>query len=97
MASGTIPVIKGVNNYRTIYSGDDLNNYYGVDKGGFYYVGASAANISNCPYGFCCLLVFSLENNASFQMLFGRELYVRAYTGTNLTWSAWQKATLTQV
>jgi len=107
MASGTIPISKGVNNYRTVNSLDDLDNYYGAGKEGFYYLNSSIYNsqtnvgIKNTPLGWCCMLVFSLPSGVAYQMLFSNQLYIRSRTGSGdegaLQWNSWQKATLTQV
>ena len=79
-----------------IYTGDDLNNYYGINRSGFYYVSASQGSVSNCPIGWCGLLVIMTEDGGGVQLVFAENgLYIRNRSGIPLAWTAWKKVTLT--
>lgn len=84
MATGTIPFLSGV--HATLTNADDLNNIYGVDKQGLYYL---AGGVANSPADWSWMLVCG--GNGTCQIVFTESgvIYTRAYTGSPLSWRPW--------
>lgn len=96
MAEGYQNYIRGINQQAiSIQSGDDLNNYYGISKAGFYYITTGMANISNCPAGYSMLLVISAFNNETGQLLFNNDvIFFRRSNGGSSSWGNWHQISL---
>lgn len=84
-------VLANVTKKGIIYSGDDMNNYTGTDKTGFYEI---RNNVGHTPQDWTWCIV--IGGSGTLQLAFSQnKIFIRAYTGTPLTWTAWRSITLT--
>lgn len=75
-----------------IESGDDLDNYHYVYQAGTY---AIASGVTNSPEAWSAMLVIPSPSGGCKQIAFGSaKIYLRAYGGNPLVWSAWKSITL---
>ena len=87
MASGIISKPYSGLFVKQLGSSDDLNTLYGKDASGFYEIGM---NVANSPANWCWLIVTG--GTGTHQYILGSyEMQWRAYTGTPLHWTSWQK------
>lgn len=76
--------------YKALQSGDDLNNYKGPGYTGCYVI---VPGVVNSPANYCW--VFVIGGTGTQQVAFEDKegVYIRAYTGAPIAWTAWKKIT----
>lgn len=78
---------------KNVPSGDDLDDYRGEERQGFYYI---STGVVNSPTNRAALMVMS---KGSFTLQFiirGFHIYWRDYSGNPLAWGKWRKAENTE-
>ena len=84
--------IPTIANSRILNSGD-LNDLIGAENAGFYYI---QPGVTNAPQTWTWLLVMGGTGTAQL-MLSQNRLYLRAYTGSPLAWTAWTTIVLSSL
>lgn len=79
-------------NVTRLGSNRDLDDLWGIEKSGFYYI---TEGVAHAPTTYCALIVISQErqqdHGTTFQLAFRNTgIYWRSYSGDPLTWGAWR-------
>lgn len=84
-------ILANVSKKGIIRSGDDMNNYAGLNKTGFYEIQSGVANAPT-TWVWCIII----GGTGTLQLVFSASrIYVRAYTGNPLAWTTWKGVNLT--
>lgn len=93
-ASDIAAAKRNLNVVKTIWSGDDLDNYKGPESAGFYRI---RNDVSHSPANWLSMIVLagSYLSDGTTQVCFsGTTIFTRSYTGNPLAWSNWVSGTL---
>ena len=94
MASGTIEVVRGMNNIVRLTSTQDLDN---IIVPGLYFWDNSAP--TNAPANYCSLIVNKATNSAvAYQLCWGSTyLFYRTYSPSQSKWNNWRRVSGTEI
>ena len=82
---------SAIHGIKGVLTSGDLNDFYGDDYAGMYYLGATYSAFSNCPTGYAMFLVCTYYG-ASFQVVIKRSgIYYRDRSGSPASWSPWYR------